>query len=40
VELPIDKVSFIVATFELKPALASLLALYEVAGKLDPIVVP
>jgi len=39
-ELTIDEIALVIASFELEPALTSLLALYKVAGKLDFVVVP
>lgn len=39
-ELTIDEISFVIASFELEPALSGLLAFDEVAGKLDFVVVP
>ena len=39
-ELTIDEVALVVPTFELEPALAGLLALDEVPGKLNLVVIP
>lgn len=39
-ELSVNEIAFIVSTFELKPALAGLLAFDEVASKLDLVIVP
>ena len=39
-ELAINKVTFVVSTFELKPAFSGLFAFDEFAGKLNLIVIP